>query len=158
MNPKSLDKKNKPDIITQMFESMGIKVVDVTPKNTKTGLINNQPTNTGLSDKNKTNKAEWEERFDNTFFNVRDDVVPYIKFFIHQTLSSERQRLIDQVEKEVIGEIDDLEVKLNDGMNGTDYQEGWDDACLDWDLKVNHLVEYLNQKLSAIRKEDKCPV
>lgn len=63
------------------------------------------------------------------------------------TISQTRKACYGEM-REMVDQLDtNLEVKLNDGSEGTDYQEGWDDACLEWDLLLNTELKELNQML-----------
>lgn len=97
--------------------------------------------------KKKTNKTEWRDKLISLFIgmklSVKDKLMIDQLFSDH--LSSERQEILDQIEKEVIGE-DEFEMSQTNGT-GTypDTKEHY----------ANQLRAELRQKLSALRKEEK---
>ena len=101
-------------------------------------------------DKNKTNKAEWEKEFEKflitwepLFYDQKVDgkAIRQLKDFI----SHQRQRLIERIEEEVIGE-DEVNLSRPDAVsNEGDTRRFYE----------NQLRAEQRQKLSAIRKEEK---
>ena len=99
---------------------------------------------------NKTNKAEWEKEFEKflitwepLFYDQKVDgkAIRQLKDFI----SHQRQRLIDQVEKEVIGNNKTIDEFVAIGANREDAE------LL---VRLNNVVKTeQRQKLSALRKE-----
>lgn len=72
MNQKSLDKKK--------------------PNSNSSGLINDQPTNTGL----KPKKLDWEKEFENQF-GIDNELAKEIKSFISSLLDKQKEKLLENI-------------------------------------------------------------
>jgi len=112
--------------------------------------------------KQKPKELDWEKEFDKKYKNklvqtldskTRVDWNSDVKEFIKDyALTQQRTKLLEEIKNE-------LEVKLNDGSEGTDYQEGWDDACLEWDLLLNKTIDRVkrgvfDKNINLLNKKD----
>jgi len=74
---------------------------------------------------------------------------------LEQFLIQSIKEVEEETRKETLEIIDtELEVKLNDGSEGTDYQEGWDDACLEWDLLLNTTIDKIKRGVLSITNKE----
>src|SRR3990167_4950897 len=87
------------------------------------------------------------EMFDNA---DKDGIYPTTKFFgkIDAALLSEIDRAVDLEIEEVKDRLDSLEVDLVE-TSSFEYDKGWQDCNLTWDLRIDDLL----QKLSTLKEK-----
>lgn len=88
--------------------------------------------------------------------NIPEDTLIVDINQLEQFLIQSIKEVQEETRKETLEIIDtELEVKLNDGSEGTDYQEGWDDACLEWDLLLNTTIDKIKRGVLSITNKEK---